>query len=63
MRKQLYHIVAWTLWESVDYALRQLGELLREELTALKDAQSASAASLQEKVGEWTSSLSDLAWH
>mmetsp|Transcript_25722 Transcript_25722/g.60279 ORF Transcript_25722/g.60279 Transcript_25722/m.60279 type:complete len:903 (+) Transcript_25722:36-2744(+) len=37
----------------------QLGELLREELTALKDAQSASAASLQEKVGEWTSSLSE----
>ncbi|CAE7946804.1 unnamed protein product, partial [Symbiodinium sp. KB8] len=36
-----------------------LGELLREELTALKDAQSASAASLQEKVGEWTNSLSE----
>ncbi|CAE7380369.1 HERC1 [Symbiodinium natans] len=39
--------------------LRQLGELLRGELGMLKDAQSASAASLQEKVGEWTSAVTE----
>ena len=37
----------------------QLGEFLRGELGTLKEAQSATAVSLQEKVGEWTSAVSE----